>query len=214
MNRVRLLALLSLLPLTLLVGCISMQTREIRQYVLSWHGEIPASFDTAAPREPTGRSIAVGPVIIPAYLQRSAIVTREEKNRIAASAVHTWGEPLESGVSRLLVESLVVDTKANRIAGLPWPFPGRPDLRVAVEILNFERDVDGLIYLVARWTVLEGQRATPRLVRRIILTQEIEGSKDYPALVDAMSRVVMTLGREIAGDIDDVVRKMDEAPDA
>ena len=184
-------------------GCIGIQRNEVYEYILHWPDERPATFDPDAPSEPRGSTLAIGPIVLPSYLHRPAIVTIRDasaESRIHASGLHTWGEPLEAGVGRLLVEVLVLETNSNRISQLPWPFPGQPERRVAVEILGFELDFEQKIHMVARWTVLDA-RGIALLVRRVILEEPVDDTDDYPQIVDAMSRAVLALGREIAVDI-------------
>ncbi len=195
---------LCLAPAVWAAGCIGVQRRVVYEYILHWTDETPPTFDRDAPREPRGSTITVGPIVLPSYLHRPAIVTIRDaaaESRIHASSVHTWGEPLEAGVGRLLVEVLVLETHSNRISQLPWPFPGQPERRVAVEILGFELDYESQINLVARWTVLDA-RGAALLVRRVILQESVDDPNDYPQIVDGMSRVVLDLGREIAADIE------------
>lgn len=196
----------SLLSIVLLAGlaagCVSIQTRATREYLLTWRGEIPADFERGAPTAARGDSIAIGPVVVPAYLQRAGIVTRIGDNRINASTEHTWGEALEAGIARMLVESVAKESDSNRVARMPWPFPGAPELRVAVEILNFEYDQESdSISLVTRWTVLDGSRARAKLVRREVFELPLEND-DYSSIVDGMSDLVLDLGAEIASDLE------------
>ena len=205
MRRTGMLVLL-IVALGLQSGCVGVQTRATREYVLRWRGEASEDFQREEPQLPRGRSVAIGPIIIPTYLQRTGIVTRVDENRINASVSHTWGEPLEAGVARLLAEKVAKDTGWNRIARQPWPFPGFPDLRVAVEIINFEYEqAEEKIFLVARWTVLEGQRSSAKLLRSHIFEQAIEDD-DFSTIVNGMSEMVLDLGAEIALDIEELQR--------
>ena len=184
-----------------MTACFSVQTRATREYTLNWRAEIPSDFQRSAAAEPRGQSIAIGPIVTPTYLQRAGIVRRSSDNRIEASTVSTWAEPLEAGIARLLVEAVAVETGVNRIARMPWPFPGAPDLRIAVEIIQFEYDTaSDSIRLIARWTLLDGQRGRARLVRGEILTHEVE-SDDIETIVAGMSHCVIELGEVIAEDI-------------
>jgi uncharacterized lipoprotein YmbA len=201
----------SVLPALLLAilgtttACVDFQVRTSREFLLSWHGEIPPDFQRGAASAPRGQSIAIGPIVTPTYLQRSGIVTRQSDHRIEASTVNSWGEPLETGVARMLVEAVAVELDVNRVARLPWPFPGSPDLRVAVEIINFEYEqTNQAVQLVARWTVLGG-RGRARLVRREILSQPIEDD-DIDSIVSGMSLIILDLGRVIAEDVEKLQR--------
>ena len=99
------LALTTALAMT---ACLNVQTRTTREYTLSWRAEIPPDFQRSAASEPRGQSIAIGPIVMPTYLQRAGIVRRSSDNRIEASTANTWAEPLESGIARLLGEAVAV----------------------------------------------------------------------------------------------------------
>ena len=77
-----------------LAGCMSVAD-PTKYYVLS-----PTS-----PRDPTPTSsvssvaVGVGPVLIPGYLDRVQIVTRDANDEVAVAMYDRWAEPLES-VSR------------------------------------------------------------------------------------------------------------------
>ena len=77
-----------------LAGCMSVAD-PTKHYVLS-----PTS-----PRDPTPTSsassvaVGVGPVLIPGYLDRVQIVTRDANDEVAVAMYDRWAEPLES-VSR------------------------------------------------------------------------------------------------------------------
>ncbi len=43
--------------------------------------------------------VAVGPVALPAYLDRSGIVVRRAGDEIVISTGHRWGEPLGDGLA-------------------------------------------------------------------------------------------------------------------
>src|SRR5262249_1018239 len=73
-------------------GCMSVAD-PTRYYVLS----------PTAPREPTPSvaassvAVGVGPVLIPGYLDRVQIVTRDANDEVAVAMYDRWAEPLESG---------------------------------------------------------------------------------------------------------------------
>ena len=198
---------LVLLALTLAItattlACVNVQTRATREYTLSWQGEIPPDFQRSAAAEPRGQSIAIGPIVTPTYLQRAGIVRRRTDSQIGAATGSTWGEPLSAGIARVLVTAVALETGVNRVARLPWPFPGAPDLRVAVEIVKFEYEsTSGAVQLIARWTLLDGRRGLARLVRSEILTRELEDD-DIESIVQGMSQAVIDLGAVIAEDVE------------
>src|SRR5262249_8992959 len=51
-------------------------------------------------------TIGVGPVIIPAYLDRTEIVTRTAADRVEISMFHRWAEPLADSIARTVAEEI------------------------------------------------------------------------------------------------------------
>jgi uncharacterized lipoprotein YmbA len=152
----------------------------------------------AAHAAPLDVTVAIGPVELPGYLQRPQIVTRESGNRLASSDRNRWGESLEEGVTRVLAEDVALLVPTDRVVAFPWRGTARSDYRVPVLVERFERDPDGVVRLVARWAIVH--RDEPPRARRSSLSERVEGS-DPADTVDAMSRTVARLAREIAAEI-------------
>ncbi len=100
-----------------LAGCMSVAD-PTKYYVLS-----PTS-----PRDPTSTAassvaVGVGPVLMPGYLDRLQIVTRDANDEVAVAMYDRWAEPLESG-----------SRKCSRTISAPmWGASGSRCFRGAVE---------------------------------------------------------------------------------
>src|SRR5437879_600837 len=120
-----------------LAGCMSVAD-PTKYYVLS-----PTS-----PREPTPTSsassvavaVGVGPVLIPGYLNRVQIVTRDANDEVAVAMYDRWAEPLESGIAQVLADNLGAHVGSERIAVFPWRggVARGLDYQVVVVVLRFE----------------------------------------------------------------------------
>jgi uncharacterized lipoprotein YmbA len=83
----------------------------------------PAKFYTLQPVEQssTGKSLpldvalAVGPVAIPAELERAEIVTRDAGNAISFSEYHRWAGPLEASIASVMAQNIATLLKTERI---------------------------------------------------------------------------------------------------
>lgn len=148
-----------------------------------------------------GGFLAVGPVILPDYLDRPQIMTRSEGNEVRLRETERWAGSLEGDVSRVLLENLSELLAGNRITVVHWSPATQPQApfrnRVGVEILRFEGPLGGTVVLKARHT-LYGEDGRKVVSVGESTVREAAGGPEYESLVAAMSRALATLSREIA----------------
>ncbi len=151
---------------------------------------------------PARISLAVGPIILPAYLDRAEIVTREPPNKIHLSSLERWAEPLRENFTRVFTADLAAAAGADEVVEFPWH--GRPavDYRVTVDVEQFERRSDGVAVIVARWRLRRGLSKTILHSTRSTHEVHIDGS-DTEHAVEALSRATALLAQEIAAAIRD-----------
>ncbi|MCG8587689.1 MAG: PqiC family protein [Proteobacteria bacterium] len=193
------------------LGACASPPTAVREYILhpvAAEGSPSSSVatpDVAAPppAHESGPIVAVGPIVIPAYLRRSTIVTREAEQRVETSERHQWAEALDAGFARVLAENLAVQIPTNRVAALPWPVRTPPEYEVSVSVQRFEHDAEG-VSLEARWVLSSTASETPShgpIATRSARIRETVPDDGYPAIVDAMSRSIRVLGNDIAAEI-------------
>ena len=172
-------------------GCLSVSPPP-RSYLLS--AAIP-------PQSPSGAPVVVGvgPVTIPAYLDRSPIVVRTGADEVRLSGEHHWAELLRDGVPRTLAENLSAMIPTDAVALFPWRTPWTVQYRVTVDILRFDGALGGPAVLHARWRLLDG--AGKELVLQAVHLQDTASEPTYSALVAAESRLLARLSRDIAAEI-------------
>lgn len=191
MARLRLLA--GLATLLAAAGCLSLGggSRPTRFYLLS----------SLAPDEVTVASgspiLGVGPVELPAHLNRPQIVTRVGGNRLELGEFDHWGEPLRDNLTRVLADDLAVLLGTDQVWTYPWRRPAAVDFRIRVDVERFAAGPDPRVHLRCRWTLSDaaGRRLVTRLSR---LEVPVTSLTDYAAVVEAMSRGVEALAREMA----------------
>lgn len=70
-------------------------------------------------------------------------------------------------------------------------------MSIRVEIVSFERQPDGGVDLVARWTVFgDGGRRLLKMDRSAFRTDDV--ANDYPSITRAMSSLIAELSHDIA----------------
>lgn len=180
------------LALASTIGCAGRGIRP-REYVLS---ALPRSGAPAAQvaAEPV---VSVGPVELPDYLRKAKVVRRSGASELSASDAEVWSEDLAAGFTRVLGENLSLLIPTNRVVTFPAHESLEPDYRVIVIVERFEVGDDGAARLDARWRVAEVRSTGTTLVRRSSVAEPATGP-DTLAAVDAMSRALAVLSREIA----------------
>ena len=160
----------------------------------------PASVSGLSESEPSSLSIGLGPVTLPPYLDRPQIVTKTSAHEVDLAEFHKWAEPLKENVSHVLAENLSALLSTDRIQQYPWKGSTPVDYQIAVDVLQFDGTMGGEAVLVARWSVLGDDEKTVSTTKKTHVTHN-PTSQDYEALVEAMSRNLENLSREIAGAI-------------
>lgn len=168
----------------------------------------PSRFFTLAPlsevaqpapaaSEGHGLTYGLGPIKVPAYLDRNEIATRVSPSEIVYSATDYWAEPLQANVSRVLLQNLSTLLDTDRIATYPWGAGAKVDYQVQVEVLRFERDAAGQAWLTARWGIRAGTGGKLLALKDANVTRPMTGSSTAAA-VAALSGTLGELSQEIA----------------
>src|SRR5512142_2456883 len=104
-------------------GCVSVSPPP-KSYLLSAPSPASPLLSMAAPASPamtTAVVVGVGPISIPAYLDRSSIVVRTGAGGgVGLSDEHRWAEPLRDGIARSLAGNLSGMIPTDAVAIFPW----------------------------------------------------------------------------------------------
>jgi uncharacterized lipoprotein YmbA len=184
MSRVR-----GCLLLTLgLAGCLGPRADPSAFFLLS---PVPPP----AAEAPASVFVGVGPITIPAYLDRLQMVTRLSDNELAVSEIDRWAEPLEESIARTLEENLAALLPESSFVRFPWYASEAPDYAVSVELRRFEGDATGTVVLEARWSLSRGDAQIDERTARF---EEAGGGPNRADQVAAQSRALAQLSAEIA----------------
>lgn len=149
-----------------------------------------------------GPLVGLGPVRIPAYLDRSQIVSALSGQEYTLSDEHRWAERLEVTIARVSAENLARMIPTDRIVLHPWARDARPDLQVAIEIRDLYLDAAGTARLGAQWTLRSNDR--PNAVTRSFNCSQAAAPGDFARMVEAESRCLARLNRDIADAVRDL----------
>lgn len=145
--------------------------------------------------------ISLGPVTLPAYLDRSQIVTRRGATQLELADAHRWAEPLQKNFSAVLAEDMRQQLHQAGVLVFPSRERTAVDYRVAVDVVRFDTDDAGNAVLIADWSIQNGNRQPVLPARRSRYRTSVSPASDYAAIVTALSDTVTQLGREIAAAI-------------
>ena len=165
---------------------------------------VPAALaDAGAPQSGARIVYGLGPIILPAYLDRSQVATRVSQTEVAYSQWDRWAEPLATNVSSVLRQQLASELGTDAIVGYPWVGGVGVDYQIEVRLLRFESDTAGASSLVARWTIRDVQRDRRLVTKETSLTRPGKPN-DTSASTAALSGMLGELGHEIAGALRDL----------
>jgi uncharacterized lipoprotein YmbA len=179
----------------LLAGCSS--TPPARFYSL-----------TAAPGAagtPSELSVAVGPVSIPAAVDRPQIVVTTGPNQAWLDEFNQWVSPLQDNIARVVAENLVAMLGTPRVTVSPQTLSAGVDYRVVIEVQRFDSAPGVAATVDAVWTVTRARDGKAQTGRTTV--REATTAPGYEGLAAAHSRVVTRMSREVA----DAVLVLDRA---
>ena len=146
---------------------------------------------------PSNLSIAVGPVSVPAVVDRPQIVVTTGPNQVRPEEFNRWASPLQNAIARVVVENLVALLGTPRVVLFSQTLGVDIDYRVAIEVQRFESVPGEAATLDAVWSVIRAKDGKLQ-TGRTTLRETAQGS-GYDALAAAHSRALARLSRDIAG---------------
>jgi len=145
-------------------------------------------------------SLCVGPVLVPAYLDRLPVCVRESAHEVTFAEFHRWAEPLENGIGRVLLGNLAQLLDSVRIDLFPWKSPAPADYQVRIMLIRCDGAPGEQAVLKALWSISAAGQERPVFETISVIVEPVD-SGTYEALVEAQNRALERLSREIAAAI-------------
>ena len=144
-----------------------------------------------------GIAVGVGPLNLPAYLDRPHIVTRATEHRLELSDFNRWAEPLKDSMLRVIAVNLSNELETTRVFALPRRRPVVPiEFKVEINVARFDGRLGGEVVLVARWILLG--KEDQLISTKVSIIREQSAGSDYDALIKAQNKTLQKLSNEIA----------------
>jgi uncharacterized lipoprotein YmbA len=141
-------------------------------------------------------SVSVGPVTVPAVVDRPEIVVRTGPNEVWLDEFNRWASPLQDNLGRVIAENLVAMLGTPHVTVFPQTEGVGADYRVAIQVQTFQSALGEAATLDAVWTVRRSKDGKSEAGRTSV--REATQGKGYDALAAAHSRAVAQLSRQIA----------------
>lgn len=178
----------------LLAGCAS-TSPPTQFYVLA--GGAPTTQGSTVTLPPEV-AIGIGPVKIPAMLDRPQIVTRSENHRVNVADFHRWAGELSGNMMRVIAGRVLQQLGTDQVFMHPWPGRQKVDYQVRVDVFQFDGVLGKEVVLKGTYTLLN--RARQSSTRSFEIVGPVTGSS-YSDLVVAMGGLVTELSDQIIQEI-------------
>lgn len=142
-------------------------------------------------------SVSVGPVSLPAVVDRPQIVVRKGPNQVSIDEFDRWASPLKNEVTQVIVANLVAMLGTTQVTIFPQATAADASYRVVIDILRFDSEPGSAATLDALWKIRSAKEGLMRQ-GRTTLTEPTQGG-DHAALAAAHSRALGQMSAEIAG---------------
>jgi uncharacterized lipoprotein YmbA len=178
-----------------LAGCLG-TSRTIEYYTLT-----PLQRPVGLAEGSTGTVVAILPVSIPTAIDRPQIVTRTAENQIALAEYNRWGGSLKEDIGRALVQNLNTLMAGRPVSVLPETLATQPRYYIAVSINRLDGRLGESSWLNAGWTLRDQQAKQTLAIKSFVAEEKVHGL-GYADLIEAQSRLIEALSREIAAEIE------------
>jgi uncharacterized lipoprotein YmbA len=149
-----------------------------------------------------GPSVGVWQVDLPDLLDRSEIVTRDNRFKVTMADFSWWAGNLQENMTLLIVTQLSQFLQSNRVVVSPWPSYRKIDYQVIVRVVRFDGELGGEVVLRGLWNLLDG--AGENELRREAFEFKVNTADlTYQEMVAAMSGLTVQLTEQLADGIID-----------
>jgi uncharacterized lipoprotein YmbA len=193
--------IVSILFLFIIAGCAS--TEPSRYYLLS-----PVSGGSESQRS-SGTpcvSLIVGPVRLPEYTNRPQIVTRSSQNELYRAQFDLWAEPLSDTFSRVLAENLTRLLCTKNVSLFLWNSSAPVDYRVIIEVIRMDGTLGKEAVLEVWWHISSGKESKVLISKQSRFAEPVK-DQNYESLVQAHSRALESLSRDIAQEVNKLAKE-------
>jgi len=143
-------------------------------------------------------TVAVGPVTLPASVDRPQFVVQVGPNRVAIDEFNRWAAPLDENIARAVAGNLAALLGTPQVARAPFA-NFDPAYRVTIDVQRFESVPEESALIETVWIVRKTADGETRWGRTV--AREPVQDKSFEALAAAHSRALAKISGDIAAAI-------------
>lgn len=187
---------LAALALIWLVGCSS-QAPKTKYYSLfadeaAINGVVRVNQDDI--------SIGIGPIVLPEFLEHSAIVSVSDKHQVRVSGHHAWAGDLDTAMARVLADSISTQLDLNNVWAFPWDARVRPRYQVRIVVEDFSGELGQQVTLKAKWSLVDQTEGILLSTGKGVL-RESTASASFDDYVVTMNNLINAFSRDLLVDV-------------
>jgi len=157
---------------------------------------LSADATASGPKADAPPSIGVGPILIPEYLRGREIILKQGRNRLKVSDFDRWAEPLDAGISRVLLVNLATLLDTRSVAMYPWRRDQLPDYALRVLVVSLAVQ-GGNAELLCEWS-LSNPGSGETLYQSISRLQQPVADNTPASAAAAYSELLLQLSEEVS----------------
>jgi len=175
----------------LLTACASTPTNF---YTLEAQSRPPVATSTSSVKKTL---IGIGPLTLPALLDRKGIVTRAENNSVQIAEFDQWAAPLQNNVIAVLSKNVAALQPDAIVRAYPWSVYGNVDYRVIIDITRFDTQLGKSANLEASWAIMEEKNHTIVGNGQTKLQQPLN-DPSYNSAAQGLSKLLSDLSQQLS----------------
>ncbi len=144
--------------------------------------------------------IGIGPLSLPAVLDRDQIVTRTENNNIQIAEFDQWAAPLKGNIISILRQNMATLQPNFIVRAYPWNAYGDVNYRVIVDISRFDTQLGKSVNLEASWSIMEEKNHTIISNGQVKLDQQLTDAS-YNNAAQALSKLLSKFSQKLSLDL-------------
>ena len=141
--------------------------------------------------------IGIGPLSLPALVDRKQIVTRGANNAIQLAEFHQWATPLQDNVLNVLSKNIAAQQSNAIVRSYPWSVYGEMDYRVIIDISRFDSQLGKSANLEASWAIMSEKNHTIISNGQTNIQQLLHDER-YESAVLALNKLLSELSQQLS----------------
>jgi uncharacterized protein len=142
-------------------------------------------------------TIGIGPISVPALLERKQIITRHAGNAVEIAEFQQWASPLQDNLLQALTRNISSLQPNNIVRTYPWSVHGTVDLQIVVDIIRFDTTPGESANMEANWTIKNENTHEILKTGHSVINHSLSDSS-YPGTVRALSKLLGEFSRELS----------------